>query len=193
MNQKLKKQSLLKQSLLENLSNINLKKITQLHLASNEMYSAFFPKKSKALVINLYKLIYSIDDPLHLVIRSHLYTEVMLNSIIKNNFTNSEKIVEYSYFQKIQLLVALGKLDNRLSADLIHLNKLRNKFAHNLHYNIADFDFSHFSDLNGVYKKKDYKRKSAKQSLNLFLFKFEILFILGNMTDQFREILLIDI
>jgi len=184
---------ILKQSLLETLPKINIKSINQISSASKELHAAFFPKKSKALVMNFFKLIFSIDDPLHLVIRSHLYTEVMLNAVITKNFKNPEKVINFSYSQKIKILFALGKLDTQLSTDLNYLNQLRNKFAHNLKYDIAEFDFSQFSDLKGIYKKKDYQRKSSKRSLNLFLFKYEILFILGNMTTQFREILLIDI
>ncbi len=153
---------------------------------------ALLPKKSKALVTNFFKVVFSIDDPLHLVIRSHLYTEVMLNAVIRKNFKNPEKIIDFSYSQKIKILYALGKLDNQLSADLSQLNQLRNKFAHNLKYDIAEFDFSKFSDLNGIYTLKDYNRKSAKKSLNLLLFKYESLFILEKMTNHFREIYLID-
>ena len=193
MTPKLSLNQSLKQSLFENLQKINIKTINQIHLASKEMQMTFFPKKSKTLVKNFQKLIFSIDDPLHLTIRSHLYAEIMLNAIIQKNFKKPEKIINtFSFLQKIQLLYALGKLDNNLFADLIHLNKLRNNFAHNLRYDISEFNFSQFSDLNDVYKKKDYRQKSAKRVLNLLLFKFEMLFILGNMTDQFREILLID-
>jgi hypothetical protein len=182
---------LLRKSLLETLPKLNIKTINQIHSSSKEMLD-FFPKKSKALVMNFFQLIFSIDDPLHLIIRSHLYTEVMLNTVIRNNFKNPEKIIDFSYSQKIKILFALGKLDNQLYADLNQLNQLRNKFAHNLKYDIAEFDFSKFSDLNGIYVLKDYTRKSAKKSLNLLLFKYESLFILEKMTNHFKEIYLID-
>lgn len=182
---------LLKKSLFESLPKLNIKTMDQINSSTKEMYR-FLPKKSKALVTNFYKLIFSIDDPLHLIIRSHLYTEVMLNAVIRKNFKNPEKIIDFSYSQKIKTLFALGKLDNLLYSDLIQLNQLRNKFSHNLKYDIAEFDFSKFSDMKGIYTLKDYDRKSAKKSFNLLLFKYECLFILEKMTDHFREIYLID-
>jgi len=182
---------LLKESLFETLPKLNIKTLDQINSSTKEMHR-FLPKKSKALVTNFYKLIFSIDDPLHIIIRSHLYTEVMLNAVIRKNFKNPEKIIDFSYSQKIRILSAIGKLDNQLYADLSQLNQLRNKFAHNLKYDIAEFDFSKFDDLNGIYTLKDYSRKSAKKALNLLLFKYESLFILEKMTDHFREIYLID-
>jgi len=186
-------QSLMKQSFDRIVPDLTKKTMIKFHQDySKTLFLGMLPKKSKVLVTNLIKSLFSIDEPLHLVLVMHLYSEVMLDAIIRKKMTNSKEILEYSYFQKIQVLHALGTIDSTLENDLKTLNRLRNNFVHELHYDIAEFDLTKFSDMKGIYKKKNYKRKSEKKMLNLLLLKFEIMLILANMTDQFRDILLID-
>lgn len=75
------------------------------------------------------------------VTTSHLLTEYVINKIIENRCQSPELLIRNPYLKKLQIIYCLGLLPDYLYEDLIILNKLRNKFAHNLHPNPQIFSF----------------------------------------------------
>lgn len=151
------------------------------------------PKKSKSLVMNLIKDIFKIEEPRLLVLKVHLYMEIIVNEILKKNLKQPEILDNYSFYQKVNILKAIGIFNNSLSDDLLYLNKLRNHFAHDLRYDVAELDLSQFSDMKTVYSLINYKRRAEKRSLNIFLIQFEIILLLFKMIEKFKVIHFLDV
>jgi len=70
------------------------------------------------------------------VIKSHLFTEYIMNRIIAEKCPDHNKILDdyrsYTYAVKLTLLHCMGIIPNKLNHNLKELNRLRNAFAHNL-------------------------------------------------------------
>lgn len=81
----------------------------------------------------------SATEELNLVLRGHLYLEALLNQIIHRSLQYPRAIDEtrQSFYAKVKLLRALGKIDQKLEKLLLTLNSLRNKIAHQLRYEIT--------------------------------------------------------
>jgi len=149
------------------------------------------PEKSTYLTINLVKDIWAIEDSKLLIIKMHLYMEAIVNEILTENLERPAKIENYSFYRKVQILYAMGILDQADFNDLKYLNKIRNIFAHNLTYDIAEIDMSRFSNFKGVYSIIDYERKAEKRMLNLWLLGIEMFFLLMKFEEKFPFIRLI--
>ena len=153
----------------------------------------FLPKKTRVLTTNILKDIYRINDPRLLILIMHLYMENVVNGIIRENLKTPDKILDYRFYQKVQILQTSGIIENKISEDLLILNQLRNKYAHNLYFDAASIDVSKFSDMADVYSLKNYKRKSEKRLLNLFLLKLEMMFLITGISEKHRSVYLMNI
>jgi|GEM_PF-1633917 len=81
------------------------------------------------------------DDPLSVVIKSHLYVESLLNQIITLVFPVPKPILNKNFSYKIDSLLSLDLFPStEILRKLQHLNILRNKFAHNYKYKILSKD-----------------------------------------------------
>jgi hypothetical protein len=72
-----------------------------------------------------------VEDPLALVIRGHLYVEAALIKKIESALVNKKAfdIAGLRFPTKVQLAVALGRVDGADVGGFIELNRLRNKFC----------------------------------------------------------------
>jgi abortive infection bacteriophage resistance protein len=83
------------------------------------------------------------QDNTMLVLRTHLYTESLLERIILLKLPRGDKIIEsasLSYSQKLVLVDALGGLSDPIVSSLRNINKLRNLCAHELSKLITEAD-----------------------------------------------------
>lgn len=85
-----------------------------------------------------------------IVLKGHLLIEEELNKIIKNDFEYPEAILtgRFSFTQSYRVVMASHFKENRkwLWDSIDHLNKIRNKFAHNLEPKDIDSDISKFME-----------------------------------------------
>jgi hypothetical protein len=153
----------------------------------------YLPEKSKSLSINLVKDIWAIEDSKLFTIKMHLYMEAVISEILSENLKKPELLENYSFYRKVEILNAMGILNDSSLNDLLHLNNIRNKFAHNLTYDLSDVNMSKFSDLRGVYSIINYKRKAEKCLLNLYLLRIEMMFLVMKFGEKFTYISLLDI
>ena len=82
------------------------------------------------------------DNEFDLVIKTSLKVEILVDEILRNSLVNPEAIFKNKYrpfSDKIKILDSLGYNKNFLNK-LTALNKLRNKFAHNLDYSLTKSD-----------------------------------------------------
>lgn len=83
------------------------------------------------------------SDPIMLVLRGHLFSESLLERIIRLSLPRGDKIVEsasFSYAQKLLFTEALDTIPDSVCSSLRGLNKLRNQCAHELGRTITDAD-----------------------------------------------------
>lgn len=83
------------------------------------------------------------SDPTMLILRAHLFTENLLERLIRLNLPRGDKVIEaasLSYAQKLVLVEALEALPDAVASSLRGLNKLRNQCAHQLGRVISDAD-----------------------------------------------------
>lgn len=82
------------------------------------------------------------DDPLTMVVKAHLYIESVLNKLIATYLENPKALdlERMPFAQKIQLGISLGLIDRREKRALIGLNRIRNRFVHNLEAALTEKD-----------------------------------------------------
>jgi hypothetical protein len=83
------------------------------------------------------------SDPTMLILRSHLFTENLLERLIRLSLPRGDKVIEaasLSYAQKLVLVEALEELPDAVASSLRGLNKLRNQCAHQLGRTVSDAD-----------------------------------------------------
>lgn len=86
-----------------------------------------------------------IDDLLALVLTAHLFLERFLDAIITKKFPNAHVILGnrgFTFALKADLLRAKNYLREDVYNDVRLINAIRNKFAHDLMFDLADFDMS---------------------------------------------------
>lgn len=131
---------------------LKVKKIVHLH------------NKKLDVVIRRY-LVESKDD-ITLILKSHLCVEQFLNRLLEVYLAKPKEIIKMSFNHKINLLEAFGfdndDADFRIA--LIGINKLRNKVAHNLKFNLHSKEA--LDIVNEIYKLTgDKKAKSTRANL----------------------------
>jgi hypothetical protein len=73
------------------------------------------------------------EDAVGAVIRAHLHIEAGLNEFLQASVSAPDQLPQLSYSHKVALACALG-LAKEHAPPLRELGKLRNKFAHELHF-----------------------------------------------------------
>lgn len=84
----------------------------------------------------------SAEDPLGLVIRAHIYVESALIRLIETALIKRDAldVTRWRFPLKVRLAVALGRIDPSDRPAYDALNRLRNRFAHDLHTELCDQD-----------------------------------------------------
>lgn len=160
------------------------------------LIAAIQPKQSKISGTNLVKRIYGYDDELNIVLVGHLYLERYLNEILNVNIANFEELVKKgkynSFHKKATYIITKNISEKQLINDILIFNRLRNKFAHKLNYNIIDFDIFQFSFLNKYSTEFAIKNKNTKRELNRILLRHSIYHLFRSLTKAHRFLHLID-
>jgi hypothetical protein len=113
-------------------------------------------------------------DPLNLTLKSHLYIENFLEEILKKKFKNSLLLLsnrDFTFALKLDVLHAKNYLDEKLYKDIRLLNRLRNKFAHDLAFDIAAFDMTQFCYCEDLYQRVRVKSQEARRLVNISIFR----------------------
>lgn len=94
------------------------------------------------------------DDLFYVFLRSHLYIEANMNSIIENHFPNPDalELNKFRFEQKIRLLSALNKIESNRISIITKINKVRNNLAHSLEHYI---DEKNIQDILAIVPKED--------------------------------------
>ncbi|MDQ0887897.1 hypothetical protein QFZ81_002985 [Paenibacillus sp. V4I9] len=86
--------------------------------------------------------LYTTDDIFTMIIRGHLYIEASIVKLINMNLPKSEylNVSRLDYQLKVNLGCAMGVIPSNLEPSLKQLGKLRNKYAHDLNYQLTEQD-----------------------------------------------------
>lgn len=82
------------------------------------------------------------SEPLEVIVRGHLWIEASLNALINRKATSPDElsIARLTFAQKVAVALAFGALRPELAAPIRKINKLRNRFAHDLDTTITETD-----------------------------------------------------
>ena len=94
---------------------------------------------------------------LQYVITSHLFAESIIDEKLLKLFPHDSNIIKLGFANKLILLRSAGYGQRSLEL-LTDLNKLRNKFAHNLDYEVKWSDIEKLGNKER-YSKKDWEEK----------------------------------
>lgn len=109
------------------------------------------------------------DDEATVILVGHLIIENLLDEIIRIKCKSPKKILDdhitYCFAVKLQIIYSMGLLPEDVYKNIIRINKFRNKFAHNIEFNIDPNTM--FIDLDGVIASylEAYPADKKKKSL----------------------------
>jgi hypothetical protein len=134
------------------------------------------------------KYIYDDKNPISLTLKSHLFLENFLDEIIRKKFKKPEilfKRREITFSVKIDLLYAGNHLTEDLYNDITRVNSLRNKFAHNLHCDIADYDITRFKFMEDIKKIRAIKVET-KRAVNTYYLRLAYHYLILRLTNKYQ-------
>jgi hypothetical protein len=149
------------------------------------------PRKSKSLSSNLAKSIFGIDDPLLLVATVHLYFDHILH-LACGHFRLSQRMRDATFATRLGEFERSGKLPHKLASSLRALNALRNAFAHELFYDLADWNPRTFAFIDQAYRREP-RHRSARRRKHLLLFRVAALELTVELHRNWRWLHLIDL
>lgn len=128
------------------------------------------------------------DDPTMLVIRTHLFSESLLERLITFYLPCGYKIIEggnLSFHQKLSLVASFDYLPDSIVSTLKNLNKLRNECAHELNKKITATDVTRLGSPLG--KRFTQIKREAKYEEKVVLRNI-IAFICGILTGHCHKL-----
>lgn len=108
-------------------------------------------------------------DDLQIAIRCHLVIEHFLIKIIEEKLCSPEDFNtdRLSFRQKVELAIALGGLNKEKKGILIYINKLRNKYAHDMDYHVSDSEIDEMYYIIGTNGQSALSKTSYGQMDNI--------------------------
>ena len=97
-----------------------------------------------------------IHDTRYFIVMLHLYLEFWINKIIEKKCKNTDKILEFSFSQKLMILNGFNIVTDELFHDIKKFNELRNKFVYVLDIQENEIDVT----------LKQLKNKNVKKVLD---------------------------
>ncbi len=126
-------------------------------------------KAKKANKDEFFATIEDLDDPVLLVLRTHLFFEYLLERVICAELPRGDILIEHgslSFSQKLTLVRALDCVGDELTTVLRHLNKIRNQCSHERDKKITQADVDLIGRPLGKAFTK-YRNQHAGQMLNI--------------------------
>jgi hypothetical protein len=84
---------------------------------------------------------------------THLYVEYLINSLIEHHFKLGTKILDdhnrYTFSVKLDFIYEKEFIPDWLYFNIRKLNKIRNEFSHNLHFDVLNCDLTFKRDDDG--------------------------------------------
>jgi hypothetical protein len=149
------------------------------------------PRHSKSLTTNLIKDLFSLEDPLLLVLTVHLYFDRIV-ALACRHAGLSRRVQTSTFANRLDKLQQLGPLPSSLALSLRALNRLRNAFAHNLLFDLADWDPRSFTFVGTAYKREP-KRRASRRQKHLLIFRIAAFDLLDDLHHHWHWLCLEDL
>jgi len=130
----------------------------------------------------------SINDPILLILRVHLYAEYLLERIISSYLPRGDRVIDsanLTFFQKLNIVDSFDVISNSAISSLKNLNKVRNRFVHELE---RELTFADISQIGRPFGKEFNKlRQKYGDDLNICLISI-LNYLCGFLTAQMASI-----
>ncbi|KAB2940620.1 MAG: hypothetical protein MPEBLZ_00085 [Candidatus Methanoperedens nitroreducens] len=157
------------------------------------MLKQFLPKKTKIMGTAFLKDIVEIKDHRLLILLSHLYFENFINEIIRKRLNSSSKILDMSFSTKLEILRATKIFDDFYYSELRFINNLRNMYAHNLYFDVLNYNFDKSLAIKSLKVLDKYRSKRAKRKLCDFILRIYLIYLVLIFSKNFKETNFLDI
>lgn len=97
-------------------------------------------------------------EPRSAVLITHLYTEYLLDYILRKKLLTPEKVIKRRFASKLELIESFGMLYPPLMHDLWIVNDIRNLFAHRIDIESSEFNEEFKKKINEMNFYKDQPR-----------------------------------
>lgn len=152
----------------------------------------FLPNETKIMSVSFLKDVTEIKEHRLLILMSHLYFENFIEKIIKKRLEYSSRTLKSSFFSKLKLLYESKIIDDFYYHELRFINNLRNNYAHDLNFDILDYNFDESPILKDLKILKKYSAKRSKRKLYNFVIRMHLIYILFALSHDYKEIHLLD-
>ena len=140
---------------------------------------------------NFYRDVFSISEHRLLVITGHLYLDYILEKMLeKANLELSEK-QKQSFHIKVDKLNKSNMFDSETLISLIEINRLRNLLAHNIFYEISDWDPNRLPYA-AKFNIKIPKRKYLLKAFNITYLRVSFFALIVVLSNQHKWLYLED-
>jgi len=132
-------------------------------------------------------------DELTIVLKAHLFAEFLIDHIIKEKFSRPKRILNYTFYKKLEIIYSIDLIPNYLYKNILFLNKMRNKYSHDLDYRINPKEIVLFkTDNKRIVFRDEFKKKSNRQIVKLFCFAVlaqfnDYIYLSLNLNPTFRN------
>lgn len=158
------------------------------------MLKQFLPKKTKIMGTSFLKDIVEIQDIRLLILLAHLYFENYIDEILKKRLGHSSKMLDFRFIVKLEILYASEIIsDDNFYAELKFINKLRNKYAHNLYFDIVDYNFDKSPAIRSLKVLNKYRSKRSKRKLYDFILRIYLIYLVFIFSENFKETNFLDV
>lgn len=146
-------------------------------------YTRMMTKRSKIFINNLLKDVFATTEPRLLVISGHLYFDyILLRMLDREHHTLNKRQVE-SFHAKLEFLYKVGRFDSDTYNCLIAVNRLRNSFAHNIFYDLSNWDARSIPYVQR-YDLSPPRRKHLLQVFNILVLRLSFMVEIMVLSDQ---------
>lgn len=142
------------------------------------------------------KKVFLEQDSLSLILKGHLYIEVLLNDILETDpgcehktLKKMYELLDSTFFNKLAFLRTKGLLDGDLYKDIEAINRYRNKFAHNFEFNICDLTLFDEISLFTEKRIKQKRKKLENEALFRFAIRFAFMYTFDRLYQRFNYLL----
>lgn len=111
------------------------------------------------------------EDFMGIILRGHLYIENELNTLIKNALINPDAIVLPYFSTKLDAAFSMGIIEERWYGAFKKLNKIRNKYAHDLGYEFTEKDYEDLVSTLSKEDKEEFMKDLKYKDLSFSLIK----------------------
>ena len=157
------------------------------------MLKEFLPKKTKIMQTALLKDIVEIKDLRLLILVSHLYFENFIDEIIGKRLDATSRILDFSFHIKLEILHASKIIDDSFYTELRFVNILRNNYAHNLYFDVLDYNFNKSSAIKSLKVLNKYSSNRARKKLYDFIVRIYLIYLVFIFSYNFKETNLLDV